>query len=246
MPRACTVRGRAHARKLPGETSRQIARKRPTRAKRRGDRLRRSSVLLLVVFFGVCFVVFRADVFVERFVDFRADDFVERFVDFRADDFVARFVDFRADDFVARFVDFRADFFAVLRPVFFADFFADFFGTLPPARRASDSPIAIACLRLFTFLPDLPLRNVPALRSCIAFSTLDCAFLPYFAIVSSCRNGADRVRPRYRAVAFRLQRACHGSTRHVAADERASSSVGRILQLPPQLALQDFAVTVPR
>jgi hypothetical protein len=234
MPRACTVRGRAHARKLPGETSRQIARKRPTRAKRRGDRLRRSSVRQLDVFFA------------ERFVDFRADDFVERFVDFRADDFVARFVDFRADDFVARFVDFRADFFAVLRPVFFADFFADFFGTLPPARRASDSPIAIACLRLFTFLPDLPLRNVPALRSCIAFSTLDCAFLPYFAIVSSCRNGADRVRPRYRAVAFRLQRACHGSTRHVAADERASSSVGRILQLPPQLALQDFAVTVPR
>ena len=180
MPRACTVRGRAHARKLPGETSRQIARKRPTRAKRRGDRLRRSSVRQLDVFFA------------ERFVDFRADDFVERFVDFRADDFVARFVDVRAEDFVARFVDFRADFFAVLRPVFFADFFADFFGTLPPARRASDSPIAIACLRLFTFLPDLPLRNVPALRSCIAFSTLDCAFLPYFAIVSSCRNGADR------------------------------------------------------
>src|SRR5580698_7368014 len=48
------------------------------------------------------------------------------------------------------------------------------FGTFAPARRASDSPIAIACLRDFTFLPDLPLRRVPAFRSCMALST----FLP--------------------------------------------------------------------
>src|SRR5580698_5780013 len=48
------------------------------------------------------------------------------------------------------------------------------FGTFAPARRASDSPIAIACLRDFTFLPDLPLRRVPAFRSCIALAT----FLP--------------------------------------------------------------------
>jgi hypothetical protein len=46
------------------------------------------------------------------------------------------------------------------------------FGTLPPARRASDRPIAIACLRLVTFLPDRPLRKVPRLRSRIVFSTL--------------------------------------------------------------------------
>ena len=102
-----------------------------------------------------------------RDVDLRADDL--RALDFLADDL-------REDDFLAD--DLRApDFFAELLRAL--DFFA---GTLPPARRASDSPIAIACLRLFTFLPDLPLRSVPALRSCMAFLTFDCAFLPYFAM----------------------------------------------------------------
>jgi hypothetical protein len=57
------------------------------------------------------------------------------------------------------------------------------FGTLAPARRASDSPIAIACLRLVTFLPDRPLRNVPRLRSRIVFSTLLRAFFPYLAMM---------------------------------------------------------------
>jgi len=38
--------------------------------------------------------------------------------------------------------------------------------------RASERPIAIACLRLVTFLPDLPLFSVPSFRSCIAFFTL--------------------------------------------------------------------------
>ena len=39
---------------------------------------------------------------------------------------------------------------------FFDDFFfpAFFFGTLPPAFRASDNPIAIACFLLVTFLPE--------------------------------------------------------------------------------------------
>ena len=37
--------------------------------------------------------------------------------------------------------------------------------------RASESPIAIACLRLLTFLPERPLFNVPALRFFIARST---------------------------------------------------------------------------
>ena len=48
---------------------------------------------------------------------------------------------------------------AFLRIVFFAEVF--FFGTLAPALRASDNPIAIACLRLVTFLP-LPLLSVLA------------------------------------------------------------------------------------
>jgi hypothetical protein len=55
---------------------------------------------------------------------------------------------------------------------------ARFFGTLPPSRRASDSPMAIACLRLFTFLPLRPLFSVPALRSFMALRTFDWAFLP--------------------------------------------------------------------
>jgi hypothetical protein len=46
-----------------------------------------------------------------------------------------------------------------------------FAGTLPPARRACESPMAMACLRLVTFLPERPDRSWPRLRSCIAFST---------------------------------------------------------------------------
>src|SRR5437763_16376536 len=72
----------------------------------------------------------------------------------------------------------RADLF------YFFDFFVDFFelffdGTLPPARRASERPMAMACLRLFTFFPEEPLFSVPCLRSCIAFSTFSPAFFPY-------------------------------------------------------------------
>ena len=45
-----------------------------------------------------------------------------------------------------------------------------FRGTFFPLRRASDRPIAIACLRLFTLppRPPLPLLSVPRLRRCIA------------------------------------------------------------------------------
>src|ERR1700728_1657035 len=45
-----------------------------------------------------------------------------------------------------------------LRALFF------FRGTCAPDRRASESPIAIACLRLLTFLPERPLRRVPRFR----------------------------------------------------------------------------------
>src|ERR1700738_1789477 len=69
---------------------------------------------------------------------------------------------------------FLAVFFAVFR------FFAAFFGTFFPSARASESPIAIACLRLLTFLPDRPLFSVPALRFFIARSTFADAFFEYF------------------------------------------------------------------
>jgi hypothetical protein len=59
-------------------------------------------------------------------------------------------------------------------------FFAAFLrGTFFPAARASDKPIAIACLRLVTFFPERPLRNVPCLRSSITFLTLRPAALLY-------------------------------------------------------------------
>jgi hypothetical protein len=67
--------------------------------------------------------------------------------------------------------------------VFFADDRDAFFGTLAPSRRASDSPIAMACLRLLTVRPERPLFNVPALRSFIARPTLADAFLEYCRVV---------------------------------------------------------------
>ena len=71
-------------------------------------------------------------------------------------------------------------------------FFLDFFrGTFPPARRASDRPIAIACFRLVTFLPDRPLFKVPFFRSCIAFLTFADALAPYLAIKFLLSNLAN-------------------------------------------------------
>ena len=73
------------------------------------------------------------------------------------------------------FFDFFAfRFFAVLR------FFAAFFGTFFPSALASERPIAIACLRLVTFLPERPLFRVPALRFFIARPTFADAFFEYF------------------------------------------------------------------
>src|SRR5215204_4110963 len=84
----------------------------------------------------------------------------------------------------ARFFDelFLEPFFEPFLELFFAPFFAG--GTLPPASRASDSPIAIACFLLVTFLPERPLFNSPRFISCMAFSTFSPAFLPYLAISS--------------------------------------------------------------
>src|SRR3989337_4591852 len=68
------------------------------------------------------------------------------------------------------FAVFLPIFFAVFLAVFLPVFLAAFFGTLEPALRASDSPMAIACFLLVTFLP-LPLRSLPRFFSCITFST---------------------------------------------------------------------------
>jgi hypothetical protein len=72
---------------------------------------------------------------------------------------------------------------------FFERFFEPFLGTLAPFLRASDKPIAIACFRLFTFLPERPLRSVPDLRFFIARPTFFDApfeyrrFFAFFAIL---------------------------------------------------------------
>jgi hypothetical protein len=73
------------------------------------------------------------------------------------------------------------------RGIYFFFFFPDDFlrGTFPPARRASDKPMATACFRLVTFFPDRPLLSVPFLRSCIARLTFCDAFFPYLAISGS-------------------------------------------------------------
>src|SRR5262249_25572109 len=49
-----------------------------------------------------------------------------------------------------------------------------------PFSRASLRPMAMACLRLLTFLPEPPL-SVPCLRSCIAFFTFFCAVVRFLA-----------------------------------------------------------------
>jgi hypothetical protein len=78
-------------------------------------------------------------------------------------------------DFFALRFDFLAVFF------FFAAFFLEaLFGTFLPSALASESPIAMACLRLVTLRPERPLFNVPALRFFITRSTSADAFLEYF------------------------------------------------------------------
>jgi hypothetical protein len=66
-----------------------------------------------------------------------------------------------------------------LRPPFLP---ARFRGTFAPFFRASDRPMAIACLRLFTVppFPPLPLLSVPRFRRRMALSTRLLAAFPYF------------------------------------------------------------------
>jgi hypothetical protein len=59
-----------------------------------------------------------------------------------------------------------------------------FFGTLAPLLRASDSPIAIACFLLLTFLPDRPLFSVPDFRFFMARPTFLAAPFEYFRFLA--------------------------------------------------------------
>src|SRR5438445_3005045 len=74
-------------------------------------------------------------------------------------------------------------------------FFDDFFlGTFAPDLRASESPMAMACLRLVTFFPDRPDFSLPCFFSRIARSTFSPAFLPYFAIHPPAHRGVQAAR----------------------------------------------------
>lgn len=66
-------------------------------------------------------------------------------------------------------------------------------GTFAPERLASDNPIAIACLRSFTFLPELPLRSLPSFISRIERSTERCAFFEYFLAMVYCLLASGKV-----------------------------------------------------
>jgi hypothetical protein len=76
-------------------------------------------------------------------------------------------------------------FFAVLRPLLLrpVERFDFLDGTLPPSRRASARPIAIACLRDMTFFFERPERSLPCFFSCMARSTFFDAVVPYLAMV---------------------------------------------------------------
>ena len=63
-------------------------------------------------------------------------------------------------------------------------------GTFAPFLRASERPIAIACLRLFTVLPLLPDFNVPRFCLRTADLTVALAFAPYRAMNASQEVGA--------------------------------------------------------
>ena len=86
------------------------------------------------------------------------------------------FAVFLLDVFDAFLADFIEDFFAADRALFFG-------GTFLPSRRASDRPMAMACLRLLTLRLEAPLFNVPALRFFIARSTSRDAPLEYLRAV---------------------------------------------------------------
>jgi hypothetical protein len=76
----------------------------------------------------------------------------------------------------------------------FRELFFFLFGTLAPDLRASESPIAIACLRLLTLRPERPLFSVPFLRFFIARLTLLDAFLEYFLAIGISPGCTELIR----------------------------------------------------
>ena len=88
-------------------------------------------------------------------------------------------------------------------------------GTFAPFARASDSPMAIACLRLFTVppFPPRPLFSVPFFRRRIALPTLLLAAVPYFRV------------PDFLPDFFLVAMKSPGSSQRTPSTRRASASV---------------------
>jgi hypothetical protein len=86
-------------------------------------------------------------------------------------------------------------------------------GTFAPFFRASDKPMAIACLRLFTLPPRpfLPLRSEPRLRRRIALSTLRLAPGLYLRLDDFFRD--DFLRVAMSALSFSYCSVCPTSAR---------------------------------
>jgi hypothetical protein len=83
-------------------------------------------------------------------------------------------------------------------------------GTFAPLLRASERPIAIACLRLFTLppFPPLPDLSVPRFLRRIALATVLLAALPYFrprdfVLIAMDSSSLLRVRIRHGGCAVR-------------------------------------------
>ena len=79
----------------------------------------------------------------------------------------------------------RAHFYRIVYAAFDFEELDFFEGTFWPFLRASESPIAMACLRLFTFppLPPLPDLSVPLFLRRIALATVLLAPLPYLRLL---------------------------------------------------------------
>jgi hypothetical protein len=94
--------------------------------------------------------------------------------------------DFELDFEVDREVEF-VDFFALLPEAVLErlkDLLPTFLeGTLPSSFLASESPIAIACLRFVTVFPERPDLSFPSFISFIARLTFDAAFAPYLVAI---------------------------------------------------------------
>lgn len=68
----------------------------------------------------------------------------------------------------------------------------DLDGTLAPFLRAFESPIAIACLREVTRLPERPERAVPRFILCISLRTAFWADAPYLRFEEALPPDKDR------------------------------------------------------